>query len=140
MKGLKRVRRSIKYSKINWDNAPDIKKRVKQLVSSLEIENFDTSRIYCFRSVNAKTRAYARIWGFAKIWQIALDQKPAYILEVISEKFDKLNYLEQDKVLLHELVHIPKNFSGALVPHRKRGAGNFHDKLRELIVTYQSKK
>ena len=33
-------------------------------------------------------------------------EKPAYIIEVISEKFNKLPKRKQDDVLLHELAHI----------------------------------
>src|SRR3989344_4168709 len=103
MRLLKKARKSI-----NWHEAPDIKERVEHLIRSVELLHFDSSRIFCFRSTGAKTRAYARIWGFSKIWQMALAQKPAYVLEVISEKFDSLPQPEKDKVLLHEFVHIPK--------------------------------
>ena len=66
----------------------------------------------------------ARVWGLGRIWQQALDLSPAYIIEVISEKFDRLAEKEQDVILIHELLHIPKTFSGALVPHRRRGGVN----------------
>lgn len=125
---------------IEWADAPDVKKRVLHLIRSLGIENFDSLRIICFRSVNAHTRAYARIWGLARVWQLALKIKPAYVLEVISEKFDKLSKEEKDKVLLHEIAHIPMNFSGALLPHRRRGVGNFHDKLKKMIWQYSKSK
>lgn len=122
---------------IDWVNAPDIKKRVVTLIKSLGIKNYDTSRIICFRSTNAKTRAYARIWGLGRVWQLALNMGPAYVLEVISEKFDHLDQGEKDRILLHEIAHIPMNFSGALIPHKKHGAGNFHDKLEKMINEYR---
>lgn len=121
---------------IDWVPAPDIKKRIKFLIKTLESDTYKVSSIYCYRSKNAKTRAYARIWGLSRIWQLALKIEPAYVLEVISEKFDKESQHEQDKILLHELAHIPMNFSGALVPHKRRGAGNFHDKLKKMIIKY----
>jgi predicted metallopeptidase len=58
------------------------------------------------------------------VWQQTLGLEPAYILEVIAEKFNKLSQSDQDKVLIHELLHIPKNFSGALVPHKHKGGVN----------------
>lgn len=122
---------------VNWTLAPDIKRRVNKLILALNLEFLKKSRIYCFRSKNSASRAYARIWGLSKIWQKALDQKPAYIIEVLSEKFEKLNFHEQDRVLLHELAHIPKNFSGSLLPHiRRRGKRNFEDRVRSLMNQY----
>lgn len=133
------MRRYIKFKvkSIQWISAPDIKRRISSLSSLLELNWLKTSRIFCFRSENANTRAIARIWGFSHIWQKALRQSPAYIIEVISERFDDLNGLEKDKVLLHEITHIPKNFSGSLMPHIRRGKRNFHDKVNELIIQYE---
>ena len=121
---------------IDWVDAPDIKRRVVFLIKSLGIKNYDTSRIICFRSTYAKTRAYARIWGLSRVWQLALNMGPAYVLEVISEKFDHLDKDERDRILLHEIAHIPMNFSGALIPHKHHGPGNFHDKLKKMISEY----
>lgn len=130
-----------KYTKsrktIDWQNAPDIKKRVVYLIKTLEIKNFPTSRIICFRSTNAHTRAYARIWGLSRVWQLALKLEPAYVLEVISEKFDKLDGHNKDRILLHEIAHIPMNFSGALAPHA-HGKGRFHDKLKKYEHLFDS--
>ena len=129
--------RSIKSSKrVEWVSAPDIEKKIKNLVITLRLDWIKRSRIFCFRSKNSKTRAYARIWGFSRIWQQALKAKPAYIIEVISEKFDKLPDKEKDKVLLHELAHVPKNFSGSLVPHYRRGKRKFKDRVRTLVAQY----
>lgn len=70
-----------------------------------------------------------------KIWQLALESPPAYCLEVIAERYDKLSKSDQDKVLLHELAHVPKNFSGALVAHT-HSKGGFHDKLKTMVAAY----
>jgi predicted metallopeptidase len=120
-------------NQVNWIPAPDVKVRVKDLLEKLENTSFDASRIFCFRSENTNTRAIARIWGLSRIWQQALDVKPAYSLEVISEKFDRMGKRQQDEVLLHELAHIPNNFSGALVPHIRRGKRNFYTKVKGMI-------
>ncbi len=122
--------------KIEWRKAPDVKKRILHLIKKLGITWLKTSGIYCYRSENANTRAYARIWGLSRIWQQALNIGPAYVLEVISEKYDSLDEFEQDKVLLHEITHIPKNFSGSLVPHIRHGKRSFHRKVELLISQY----
>jgi len=109
-----------KKGNVEWVNAPDIKKRILHLDKSLKLDWLKTSKIHCFRSKNSKSRAYARIWGLSKVWQKALQTEPAYVIEVLSEKFDSLNKKEQDKVLLHEIAHIPKNFSGSLLPHIRK--------------------
>jgi len=132
------TRSSLKKNKgkIDWTHAPEVKKRVDHLVTRFEMVSFNKERIFVFSSINANTRAIARIWGLSKIWQQALGFEPAYIIEVISEKFDRLTARQKDEVLLHELAHIPKNFSGALAPH-KRGKGHFHDKLKKLLSAYR---
>lgn len=118
---------------IVWQEDKKLKRQLKKTIKEAGITWVKTSRIFTYRSENAKTRAYARIWGLSRIWQKALKEDPAYILEVISEKYDKLSDHEKSKVLLHEVAHIPKNFSGALVPHIRRGKGNFYTKVNNLI-------
>jgi len=117
-----------------WQKAPDIKNRLKDICSHLGMDWIKTSRLYVYRSYNSSARAYARTWGFPRVWQLALKQKPAYVIEVLSESFDKLGSNEQDKILVHELAHIPRNFSGSLLSHiKKRGVRNFHDRVERLI-------
>lgn len=128
-----------KYTKrIDWQKAPDVKRRVNFLIKEINLDRLKNTKIICFRSTNANTPAIARIWGLSKIWQLALEEKPAYILEVISEKFDRLNQKDQDKVLLHEFVHIPKNSSGSLLPHIRSGKRSFHGKLKKLYESYHT--
>ena len=118
---------------IVWREDKKLKRFLKKTIKEADVDWVKTSRIFTYRSQNAKTRAYARIWGLSRIWQKALREDPAYILEVISEKFDRLSNHEKNKILLHELAHIPKNFSGALVPHIRRGKRNFYNKVNNLI-------
>jgi predicted metallopeptidase len=131
--------KSRKKSKIEWYPAPDVKKRVLHLLTTLSINWPKKPRIICFRSSYANTRAYARIWGLARIWQLALKLPPSYIIEVIAEKYDELSETEKDKIILHEITHIPKNFSGSLIPHFRFGKRNFHGKVEKLIKQYFEK-
>jgi len=135
VKSKPRQKRS-KSKVVDWQPAPDIDKRIKKLIERLELSWLEKDNIHGFRSRNTKTRASARIWGLPRIWQKALHKSPSYVIEVISEKFDKLTEIEQDKILLHELVHIPKNFSGSLIPHYRKGKRNFQDKVKVLVNKY----
>lgn len=129
--GRKGRRGSISRKSIEWVEDRTVEKRVRELSDGARFDYINPARVFCFRSRGAKTRAYARIWGLSRIFQQALKIEPAYIIEVISEKFDKLPPEKQDMVLIHELLHIPKTFSGALVPHHTRG-GVSEDRVREI--------
>jgi len=120
--------------------APDIDHRIKVIVRALELKHVSDKHIICMRSTGAKTRALARIWGLPRIWQQALFLKAYYIIEVVSERFDKLSKEEQDKTLIHELLHVPKTFSGALVPHEcfgkridEKAVGKLYKEYKKVI-------
>lgn len=135
---MRKSKRAPKFTgPIKWHLAQDIRQRIDYLTSSLNLDWIKTQEVYCFRSENSKSRAVARIWGLPRVWQQALNREAAYILEVLSEKFDELGEKEKDEVLLHELAHIPKNFSGALLPHTRRKKGSFEDKLKLMITAYK---
>ncbi|OGD09175.1 hypothetical protein A2397_04295 [Candidatus Amesbacteria bacterium RIFOXYB1_FULL_44_23] len=127
---------------MKWQPAPDITTRIQFLVENLGFIKFDTQRIFCFRSWGSSGRATARIWSLPTIWQVALNTKAGYCLEVISEKFDRLSMPEQEKVLIHELLHIPKGFTGGLVPHRtqkRRLFRHYHDTVETLFNSLSRK-
>lgn len=105
---------------MDWQKASDLQQKVNHIVKVLDLSYIDPQKIFLFRSQGSRSRARARIWGFPRIWQKALNTEPFYCLEVLSEKFDNLKEEEKIKTLIHELLHIPKNFSGALLPHRLR--------------------
>ena len=100
--------------------APEVKKDIEVLVGRLHFTHIIPSQIHCIRSLDAKTRAIARIWGMAPLFHIVAKLPVNYIIEVIAKRYDKLDRREQIKTLIHELMHIPKTFSGALLSHRGR--------------------
>lgn len=123
---------------LEWEEAKDIKKDIRTILKVLSLPHINSDRIFCFRTQGSKSRSYARIWAFPKIFQTALNIEAAYIIEVLSKYFDKLDKDSQKKVLIHELLHIPKNFSGALLPHR--GRGRHLEKLaNSLFEEYKSR-
>ena len=124
--------------RMHWFPDPEVSRRIKHLITHLKLSHVLPEQVFCFTSRGSSSRATARIWSLPRIWQQALNTEPAYCLEVISERFNKLNSDDQERVLIHELLHIPKTFSGALVPHRsrfhnRRTYKHYHDTVESLF-------
>jgi len=122
------------------ERAPDIQMRIDEILATLSWNHVINARIICMRSRKAQARAYARIWSLPSIWQKALEINPFYVIEVLTEKFDKLSYEEQTKVLIHELMHVPKGFTGGLVPHNNRGTKIDHCNVKKIYDEYKLKR
>jgi predicted metallopeptidase len=125
-------------SKLDWNDAHEIKADIEEILGVLDFAHVDPKRIFCFRTSGSKSRSYARIWAMPKIFQRALNIKPAYVIEVLSKYYDKLDVDSKKKVLIHELLHIPRNFSGALVPHRTRHR-HLQSQVNKLFKEYKDK-
>ncbi len=120
------------------EKAPDIEKIIKHVLPHLPFDHIDPQRVFCMRSHKATSRARARIWSFPKIWQMALSAPAYYVIEVLSHHFDHLSDDDKTRVIIHELMHIPKNFSGALVPHRGRFHRIDHRTVEKLFILYKN--
>lgn len=129
--------KSVKKKSLEWESALDVKRDIKHILGVLELPHIDYKRLYCYRTQGSSSRSYARIWTFPKIFQQALNIPPSYVIEVLSKYYDKLSEDEKKKVLIHELLHIPKNFSGALLPHRGRGR-HLGSEVNRLFNEYTS--
>jgi predicted metallopeptidase len=103
------------------ERAADVQVMMEEILARTSLRHVVSPRIICMRSVGARARAYARIWSLPAIWREALEISPFYVIEVLSEHFDVLDEEEKKRVIIHELMHIPKKFSGGLVPHKHRG-------------------
>jgi predicted metallopeptidase len=104
---------------IRYELAEDIGAAVRNILHKLQMAHVDGSRIACLRSRGSRSRRIiARCHGLSRIMQLALNQKPQYVIEVVSERFDKLSKEERTKVLIHELMHIPHSFGGGFRTHR----------------------
>lgn len=125
---------------MEWQPAPEISRELARIVKSLHLTHIDPGKIVCFRSYGSTSRARARIWSLPRVWQLALNVTPHYVIEVLSEKFDKLSSDDQTRVFIHELMHIPKSFSGALVPHRGRFHAINHGTVEQLFRQYTNQK
>jgi predicted metallopeptidase len=125
-----------------WHQAPDVARRIKFISAHLHFTHIIPKQIFCFRSSGSSGRATARIWSLPQIWQKALKVSPGYCLEVIGEKYDRLSESQQEKVLIHELLHIPGTFSGSLSPHRnlrRRTFRHYHDQVERLFQSLSKK-
>ncbi len=120
--------------KMEFERAPDVLEIVHEVVQTLPMPHIKLESIFCVRSSYSKARAYARVWGTARIFHEAAGIPPTYVIEVLSHYYDKLPETEKIKVIIHELMHIPKTFSGALLSHR---SGHHAINKREVDKIYQ---
>lgn len=104
---------------IQYQDAPDIKKRVEEIIELLMFDHVRSDQVYCIRSHGSRSKkTIARIHGLSRIWQEAMGIKPTYLIEVIHEKFDNCSVPAQDRALIHELMHIPQGFGGGFRHHK----------------------
>ncbi len=102
---------------MKYEFAEDIQK-IAEEISVLLFPHVDISRIKCFRSYGTSTRGtIARCHALGKLMQKAIGVNAFYALEFLVERFDKLSDEEQMKVVIHELMHIPKTFGGGFKHH-----------------------
>ncbi|OLC28728.1 MAG: hypothetical protein AUH31_08260 [Armatimonadetes bacterium 13_1_40CM_64_14] len=103
---------------MQWRPARDIFSRLRRILRALDLAYIDPSRIHCVRVWGSRANALARIWGLPPIFQDALRLRAHYVIEFMVPTFDRLPREEQDRVIIHELLHIPRSFSGGIRPER----------------------
>jgi len=102
---------------MKYEDAPDLKKRMDEIVFALEMNHIFIDRVECLRSFGSSSkRTIARCHALGKLMQKAMKNKAFYAIEFL-ELFDKMPKSEQDKVIIHELMHIPKTFGGGFRQH-----------------------
>jgi predicted metallopeptidase len=120
---------------IKYFAASDVKLLTDHLVQALDFIHIPKDRVICVRSVGSKSRGtIARVHAFPKIWQQSLRMKSHYTIEVISEHFDDLPPTEKEKVIIHELLHIPKSFGGGFRHHKGWVTRQRVDRLHAALV------
>jgi predicted metallopeptidase len=103
---------------MKYFKAPDIEAKMRDVFEKLGMVH-DISRIICIRSRGSKSRrALGRCHTTSRAVQAALGIKAHYIIEIISENYDRLPEEEKTKTIIHELMHIPKAFGGGFKGHR----------------------
>ena len=91
----------------------------RDVITKLNLTHVKTDKLICIKSHGSKSRrTVARIHGLPKIMQVAMNTKAFYVIEMISENFDKLSSEDKIKTIIHEIMHIPKSFGGGFRQHR----------------------
>lgn len=114
---------------IKYVLADDVKRRSNEIIKIMNWAHIDTENVSYIRSFGSTSRnTIARCHALGKAMQIGMNRKTSfYLIEVIAENFDKLSENEKIKVIIHELMHIPKTFGGGFIHHNK-----VNDKTVEL--------
>lgn len=122
---------------ITYVRAPDLDERVRRIVELLGFTHIDPDRVKCVRSFGANApKTIARIHGVSKAFIKGVGMKPYYVIEFIAEQFDDLPEDEKDEIIIHELLHIPKTFSGSLLDH---GRVDFDGEVKVLQKVLKQK-
>ncbi len=103
---------------IKYELAPDIQQIMSNVIDNTGLFHVKRDRVVCIRSHGSESRnTIARCHALTRIWQKALGCNAAYLIEVISERYDKLPEEDKIKTIIHELMHIPKAFGGGFKHH-----------------------
>lgn len=121
---------------MKYEFAEDIQK-IAEEISMMLFPHIDLSNVKCFRSFGTSSRGtIARCHGLNKIMQKAIGINAIYVLEFLTERFEKLNREDQIKVIIHELMHIPKSFGGGFKHHDFVNEKN----VNKFYVQYKNRK
>jgi predicted metallopeptidase len=102
---------------MKYEFAEDLQKQAEE-ISKMLFPHVDISNIKCYRSYGTSSRGtIARCHALNKIMQKAIGIKAIYVLEFLTERFEKMDSEEKTKVIIHELMHIPKSFGGGFKHH-----------------------
>ena len=105
---------------LKYEKAQDLNETVADIISTLDMKHLDPDRILCMRSTGSKSkRIVARIHALQRIVAEAVESRIVYVIEFISENFDKLSREDQLKTVIHEMLHVPRTFGGGLLGHKR---------------------
>ena len=93
--------------------------KARKIAKAVEFDHITLERIACVESSGTKTtRVIARIHTLGKVMQLGMQQRPFYVIELISERFNKQSKEDRVKTIVHELLHIPHSFGGGFRHHK----------------------
>ena len=104
--------------RIKYDFDLELELKARDIINTLGMKHVRLDNVTCMRSRDSSAKnTIARCHALSRIWQKVLNTKAQYIIEVISENFDNLSKEDQEKTILHEILHIPKAFGGGFKHH-----------------------
>jgi len=106
---------------IKYHEASDIEAIAIEIIRLLDWDHIHVDHVAFVRSKGSKAKStIARCHALGKAMQIGMKRKKGfYLVEVISEQYDKLSNEDKLKTVIHELMHIPKSFGGGFIHHDK---------------------
>tara|TARA_Y100000310_G_C20627136_1_gene786565 strand:- start:1228 stop:1620 length:393 start_codon:yes stop_codon:yes gene_type:complete len=120
---------------IKYQIAEDLQEVVNEIAGML-FPHVKTEDVICLRSFGSRSRGtIARCHALGKAMQLALNRKGFYVIEIISERFDKMSEVDRIKTLIHELMHVPKSFGGGFIHHNvvhERNVEKMYDRYIDL--------
>jgi predicted metallopeptidase len=120
---------------IRYELAPDIETKLRRIARRLKMDHIDLQRVRGVRSHGSTSKGViARCHALPKVMQLALDLEAHYVIEIISEMYDRLSKPEQIKILIHELMHIPETFGGGFRMHRDHVTRRNVEKLYKQLM------
>ncbi|MGC9105064.1 MAG: putative metallopeptidase [Thermoprotei archaeon] len=106
--------------RLRFEFAEDVRKMAELINERLNL-GLDLDKIAFIRTRGSKSRAIARTFALPSQWRFVMEPKYLYVIEVISEKFDRMSCEDKLETVLHELMHVPRSMSGGLRGHNYAG-------------------
>jgi predicted metallopeptidase len=120
---------------IRYEFAPEIESKLKRISRKLKLDHIDLDRVKGVRSYGSTGRGIiARCHALPKVMQLALGIEAHYVVEILTENYNRLSKEEQTKILIHELMHIPETFGGGFRMHRDHVTRKNVEKLYRKLV------
>jgi len=115
---------------VEYYEALELKERAIKIAQKLNLNHIDFDRVHFYR-YTCNTRTIAKVTGFFKTLQLAYPHiQPFYVITINNHNFERESEKEQNQTILHELLHIPKTFSGE---YSRIAHSEIYRKSKELL-------
>ncbi|AAK42943.1 metallopeptidase [Saccharolobus solfataricus] len=125
---------------IKYVRSQDGEELLRDIVITLGLDYINLDRVKVVYSYGSKTEAIARIWAVPKIVLETFQLEPLYVIELISERFNRLSNDDKIKIMIHEILHIPFKFSGGLRAHGSKVNSREVNKLYKKYIKLKERR